>query len=309
YGGYALWHHRTHRPLWVAIGVAPVAAFVAWTAYLSPEGFVFGVFQFPAIAPDQYYRAAGRAGKLGALTKTLDILKFLALGPALFALIRVGFGLRPRRAILPAILILAGVVAALLPSPTWRQYLLPVLPPLFVALALVWTRRPPIRAERIAAVVFAVAGLAPSFVAVVSGGGMVTALGQNAAIRTALAQTQARGPVATLSPEFVAGSGHGIDPRFAAGPFYFRSVGLLGPDAERARILVSHRRLTTAPLPPTILTGGEGRWTSGDDQLDALLATRAQAAGYHATPVKGGRFTLWTARQAARARLSAITAS
>ncbi|MBN9940449.1 hypothetical protein JND29_15310, partial [Listeria monocytogenes] len=76
---------------------------------------------------------------------------FFALGPALLALVLVR-----RRLMWPGVvewLVLAGLVAALLPFPTWRQYLLPVLPPLFVVLALVWDRAPPGRGLRILTVV------------------------------------------------------------------------------------------------------------------------------------------------------------
>jgi hypothetical protein len=292
YGGYALVEQRTRRPSWVLAGVAPVALFVAWTAAMAPQQFVFGVFTFPSIAPDQYYRAAGRLWKLSAWAKMLDLLKFLALGPALLALARVALAGTKSRPLL-LIMIVAGLFAALLPTPTWRQYLLPMLPPLFVALALSWTRRPPGRAERIAMAVFAVAGLAPSVAAVAAGGGMATAIRDGAALRAAMDRAGARGPAATLSPQFVAATGRAIDPRFATGPFYFRSRALLTPDGERTMTLASRETIGEAPLPPTVLTGGEGKWTSGDDALDAIIARRAAAAGYRAVPV--GRFTLWLA--------------
>ena len=292
YGGYALVEHRERRPLWALAGVAPVALFVAWTAAMAPQQFVFGVFTFPRIAPDQYYRAAGRLWKLSAWVKMLDLLKFLALGPAILALIRVALvGTKPRPLLL--IMIVAGLFAALLPTPTWRQYLLPLLPPLFVALALSWTRRPPGRRERIAMAVFVVAGLAPSVAAVATGGGMATAIRDGAAIRAAMDRADARGPVLTLSPQFVAATGRAIDPRFATGPFYFRSRGLLTPDGERTMTLASRDSIDRATLSPTVLTGGEGKWTSGDGALDAIIARRAAAARYHMVPV--GRFTLWLA--------------
>ena len=295
YGGYALIDRDRQRPVWVLVGVVPVAVFVAWTAWIAPPQFLFGVFTFPRAAPDQYYRAAGRLWKLTIGAKLLDLMKFLALGAALPALFSVAHERGDRRPLL-IVMIVAGLFAALLPTPTWRQYLLPLLPPLFVALALVWTRRPPGRALRVATIVFAVAGIAPSLAAIAVGGGMQTAIRQGAAIGATMDRAHARGPVASLSPQFVPATGRAIDPRFATGPFYLRSRGLLTPTAERNDILISSATLARAPLPPTILTGGEGRWTSGDPALDALLAARAQAAGYRATPVPGGRFTLWIER-------------
>jgi len=296
YGAYALWHRDRTRAVWVMAGVVPVALFVGWTAMIAPHAFWFDVIRFPAIAPDQYYRADGRAWKLSATTKIVDIVKFLALGPALFALVRVGIGLRPRQAMLVMILIIAGIAAALLPTPTWRHYLLPVLPPLFVGLALVWTARAPGAPERIAVIIFAVAGLAPTIAAVASGGGMASAGREAASVHRTLAKVGARGPIATLSPQFVAGAGAAIDPRFATGPFYFRSSGLLSAADERAMTLLSRDRLPVAALPPVILTGGEGKWTSGDDGLDRSLADRARFSGYRPIAIANTHFTLWTAR-------------
>ncbi|TPG15741.1 DUF2029 domain-containing protein [Sphingomonas oligophenolica] len=293
YGGYALVDAHRQRPGWVLAGVAPLALFVAWTLWLAPQGFAFGVFVFPQAAPDQYYRAAGRAWKLTASAKIIDFVKFLALGPALLSLIVVGIARGTRRPVLPLVLIIAGLFAALLPTPTWRQYLLPLLPPLFVALALVWTRQPPARWLRVAMAVFVGAGLAPSLIAIASGGGMVTAIRDGTAIRTAMDRAGATGAVATLSPAFVPATARAIDPRFATGPFYFRSRGLLSPADERALTLVSRDRAAAAPLPPTVLTGGEGPWTSGDAALDQLLADRARGAGYRKVAVPGDRFTLW----------------
>ena len=293
YSGWALWHRRDHRPLWVAIGAIPVALFVAWTALIAPQGFVFGVLTFPTIAPQQYYLAADKAWKLTVAAKAIDTIKFLALGPALIALVAIR-----REAIscrLATALMMAGLLAALLPSPIWRQYLLPMLPPLFVLLAVAWTRMPPGRPMRVAAAVFALAGLAPSVAAIAQGGGMVTAIRQGSALRRAMDASGVRGAVATLSPQFLSFTGRLPDSRFATGPFYFRSRGLLEPVAESALCLVSRDTLAATALPRVIVTGGEGRWTSGDPALDTLIAQRAVKAGYRQRPVTGGQFRLWVA--------------
>jgi len=280
---------RGHRPGWVAVGALPAVALTGGLAALAPEGFVFGTLTFPARAPAEYYAAAGRAWKLGWGAALVDTLKFLALGPALLAAAaivragRSGAASGERRLLDP--LILAGLVAALLPSPTWRQYLLPLLPPLFVRLAIVWSAHPPSRGWRIAAAVFAGAGLSPSVAALAAGG----TLGEGLAATRALAGYR---DVATLSPQLLANA---PDRRFATGPFYFRSRALLSAEAERRLHLVSRDRLAilAAEPPERILVGGEGRWSSGDDALDAALERWAVASGYRVERRIGGRFRLY----------------
>lgn len=303
YGIYAL-ADRRHRPLWVASGVLPMAALIGWTFLAAPQGFMFGVFDFPARAPAEYYAALGRTWKLSYAAKTIDTLKFLALGPALLALTIV---VRDRRRDAPRrvldLLIVAALIAALLPFPTWRQYLLPVLPPLFVRLAMTWTARPPGPRLRVATIVFACAGLAPSIVSLAAGiPAIAEAMRQGAAIRVALDRAQVTGPIATLSPQFLPAAGRRSDPRFATGPFYFRSQGLFDASAESATRLISKDTLAWhfAQPPAAILVGGEGRWTSGDPALDNRLEAWARAARWRRIVIAGGRFLLYVPRQAGR---------
>ena len=189
YGLYALFDRR-HRPFWLAAGAVPMLALVGVLFALQPLGFLFGVFRFPSLAPAEYYAALGRPWKLSWPAKAVDTLKFLALGPALPALVAAVRDRRhdPVRRVLD-LLVIAGLVAALLPFPTWRQYLLPAMVPLFVRLAVAWSAQPPGRAMRIAAIVFACAGLAPSVEALLlatRGVPMVEAMRQGVAIRTAM---------------------------------------------------------------------------------------------------------------------------
>lgn len=291
YGLYAL-AVRRHRPGWVAAGAVPAIGLVAWMAAMAPAAFAFGVLTFPTDAPAEYYAAAGRLAKLSLSTKLVDVVKFLALGPAMLALVVVARD-RARAHRLLDILILAGLVAALLPEPTWRQYLLPMLVPLFVRMALAWQARPPARGWRIAAVVFACAGLAPSVAAVVQGG----TLGEGVAVARAIGVYR---DVATLSPQLL---GRAPDRRFATGPFYFRSRTLLTAGRERAFHLVSQARTgVLARDPPAfILVGGEGAWSSGDDRLDAALERWAIANGYGLERRIGARFRLYARSRSAGA--------
>ncbi len=296
YGLYALWNRR-HLPLWIAAGALAPTLLVAGLCLAAPDDFLFGVLLFPSAAPADYYAAGDRAWKLWAALKPVDALKFLALGPALPVLAFLAIH-RPRSepALLCLALAAAALIAALLPTPIWRQYLLPALPPLFVALATMLPERlsAPWKA---AFLVFALAGLAPSLSAVFAGKpAMATATREMAALRAAMDSAGVTGPVATLAPQFLAGTGRVVDERFVTGPFYFRAQSLLTPEEEQARNLVSARRMADrfrADPPAAIIVGGEGEWTSGDPALDAMLEAWAVHAGWRRVPVNSERFRLY----------------
>lgn len=293
YGGYALFDRR-HRPVSVLLGAMPVAGLVAWCWALAPAAFVFETITFPAVAPAEFY--VDRPWKLSLFGKAIDTLKFLALGPALLALVAIRKRLwRPD---VLAVLLIAGLVAAFLPLPTWRQYLLPALPPLFVLLALEWQRARPARWIRVGIAVSVGAGLAPTLIAVAQSRGATSlpaALREGGVIQQALDAAEVSGPVATLSPQFL-GATHALpDRRFATGPFYFRSHALLTAEREAAMALVSADRLASldrAP-PAAILVGGEGGWSSGDAMIDARLERWAQMRRYRVVPIASARFRLY----------------
>lgn len=297
YGLFAL-ADRRHRPLMLALGAAPIAFATALLFLAAPEGFIFGVLRFPALAPIEWYRAQHLPAKLSLLGKALDTLKFLALGPALMALALTARARQKGAAArLLDLFIVTGIVAALLPVPTWRQYLLPILPALFVRLALLWHAHPPGRAMRIAAVVFAVGGLAPSIAAI---GGAITGkvpllavIDAGKGLRARFIAAGGTGPVATLAPQLLPGARLEIDPRFAAGPFYFRSQGLLDARAEARLHLVSRATLAQARPPRAIVTGGEGTWSAGEARDEAPLIDYARAHGWRRLPVAGTGLTLW----------------
>lgn len=305
--GYGVWAllDRRHRPGWLLAGALPVVAMAVALALAAFPAFWFDVITFPARAPAQWYLATGRPDKLWMATKLFDLVKFLALGPGLIMALlwrrdpRSGGAAR-----LLDLMIVAGLVAALLPQPTWRQYLLPMLVPLAVRVSLALHFRPPGRAIRIALCVTAGAGIAPSvesiFKAAVSGVPMLQVVRDSSAIADALARSDVSGPVATLSPQFLGAAANRIDPRFAAGPFYFRSNGLMDARDEWAARLVSMRRLGQqfrARPPAAILVGGEGRWSSGDDRLDAVLETHARGHGWTRVPLRSDRFRLYLSQR------------
>jgi hypothetical protein len=299
YGGLALIDRR-HRPVWLILGAIPPAALVAATWAAAPSAFAFDVLRFPTAAPEQFY-AAGRAWKLAVWARVFDISKFLALGPALLTIALV---IRDRRrdslAVMLDVMIIAGLIAAILPAPTWRQYLLVMLPPLFVRAAWILSHWCSSDRGRLVAGIFIAAGLAPSLLTVggatVSGWPLLAAIRDGHALRSAMDRLNVAGPIATLSPQFVPATGRPIDPRFATGPFYFRSTGLLSALDERRFALISRATVAAqldARPPAAIVTGGEGLWTSGDPSLDAALSAAARALGWRATGVPDTRFTLY----------------
>ena len=290
YGIYLL-VRRPRLVCWLALGALPIVVPVGALWAVAPDGFVFGVLTFPAHAPAEYY--AARPWKLSMAAKGVDTLKFLALGAALPALVIVVRRWRTSERLVLLVLLAIGLVAALMPEPTWRQYLLPALPPLFVLLARAWTKQPPSQRTRIALAIFVAAGLAPSIVALITAQtSMAYAVSEGARLKRAMDAAYVRGPVATLSPQFLAATGRLPDRVFATGPFYFRSRNLLDARGEtRLYLMAQDRPRLTAPA---VLTGGEGAWSSGDDALDTRLATIARDAGYQEIPV--GRWHLFVRR-------------
>ena len=296
YGVYAL-AHRGNRPGLVAVGVAPIAVAVFGLYLAAPDAFVFDVFTFAVRAPIEWYRQAN-PWKLTLLAKAIDAIKFLLLGPAFLALLMLARSrVKPARASLLIILTLAGLVGALLPSPTWRQYLIPVLPPLFVWLALAWEAQPPDRAWRVAMIVCAAAGWAPTIEGILLGGNRMTiaqAMRESAIIGQAASAVGVAGPVASLAPQLLPGAGLTIDPRFAAGPYYFRSDHLLNDVQERALHLVSRRRMNVmTPLPAAVLIGGEGPWAGSDTDELPILEDYLRSNRWRRVPMPSERFRLY----------------
>lgn len=311
YGVYAL-VDRNHRPVALALGAAPLVALVGWLWSIAPGAFWFEVIEFPARAPIDWYAGSANAAKLSILRKLLDTLKFLALGPALLALwavvrhgAREGAGQRVSRAHALDLLIVAGLLAALLPMPTWRQYLLPFLPPLFIRLSIAWHARSPGSAQRVVAIILACGGIAPSLESLVlaarNGLPMAGAARETTAIAAALDSAGITGPIATLSPQFVPATGRPIDPRFATGPFFYRSRALLdSTQARRWQMIGSDAALPIIPPPAALLIGGEDHWSSGNAAIDAALRRHPPFDRWRRLPTASSRFRLYAPPSAQR---------
>jgi hypothetical protein len=121
---------------------------------------------------------------------------------------------------------------------------------------------------------------------------MANAVTDGAQLTAAMDQQGVTGMVATLSPQYVAATGRAIDPRFAAGPFYFRSHDLLDPVSERTLTLVSAKNLDGAALPNAVLVGGDADAEGGDAALEAKLAAWVAPHAAGITRLNG-KFTLY----------------
>ena len=286
------------------VGLLPLLA-----GYLAePQAFLYGTLEFGAEAPFDWYRANGLDHRLGLTGKLLDLLRYAALGPmlvALLALILFAFdGCRsdardPRRSWLWWMLA-AGLIAAALPTPTQRQYLLPVLPPLFVLLGLAIEARWQSR-TRLRRTVLALLGL--SFASGLVADGIILARSQPTAITV---DRHARwmgeqlagsdGTIFTLSPAHAIASARPLDPLSATGPFVLRS----GTTIDHARALaLTVPTQETLPLlldrcpPAAILTGYERGSRRFRIAPDEIVIRYARARGYRPLPVPDGEGTLF----------------
>lgn len=249
-GGFTLLAYRRHA-LWLAIGalvgIAPMIA--AWTA--APAAFSYGVITFAATGPFAWYAANGAGDELALGEKFGDLAKYLWRGPALAGLVMIlahgwmsrGRAWPPERR-LAFWMIAGGLVGAALPTPSQVQYMMPLLPPLGLALghmlddARQW--RSGARAGLVALLCLAaVNGLLPAsrhVAAMARKGSPILAASANA--RWAGAQVRALtgdDEIVSLSPQQLIDSGLNIDRRFAAGPFVYRT-GWTMDKAEARRI-------------------------------------------------------------------------
>ncbi len=278
-------------------GLLPTAlAFIA-----APEQFTYGVFGYFAHAPEIWYRSNGLGGLMGLGGKLVSAAANLAIGPALAALVIAAAAsvrdwrtavLRSRPELLFLdMMIVGGLIAALLPTPTYRQYFMPLLPPLFVRLAL---ELPRLRAAMSSKPTLAAAALSLGLMiglghfAYVVGGAALT---QHWAVSRVTEEAHwigdrlraagARGQVATLSPDVALDSGYPLDRRFATGVFVYRTGDDLDPATVRRLHVLSPSTLAASldRSPPAAIVTGYERGDLGfkihpDDGLQAYARSR-----------------------------------
>ena len=304
------------------LGLGVVPALFAWAG--APGSFLWGVLTYGATAPFQWYRGIGQAWELSPFDTAEDLIGYLLLGPALLAFLLVGARLRTSLAtafngevIFLGIMILAGVVGMVLPLPAHAQYVIPVLPPLFISLGIALsTDAPHTRLWAKAILVFAMVGMTPSLLvasrAAKSGSPILIDEADAAWMRRHLPPARPGDEIASLSPERAVDSGVSIDDDFATGPFVFRSGVLLSPrTASELHVVIpaSLEQVLDKRLPLALLTGYESPEYPGC--LDAYLDVFAQRHGYRQVNLPDGVGRLYVRPKAglAIARPGAIVAT
>lgn len=274
-------------------GLLPMAA--AWLG--DPDPFRYGVFTFATNDTLEWYRMTGQSDRLTLPVKAWDSLLILLQGPALLALVLL-IVRRPARFGLVEAMLVGALVGALLPSPTWTQYFIGVMPPLFVALGRDWHRLPRLAAPALTACALGVAAVL-AVIAIIDwrAAGAPPALAVVRDARWIGRQIESPGMIVSLSTSRVLDTGHPIDPRFATGVFVYRSAqSYSAADLSRRHAVGPHTLAAELDrLPPAaILTGYERRsGVNGAIQPDARLVAWAKANHYAPLPTPDGQGTLW----------------
>lgn len=309
------WRSAIARCAAVTPGLALALAPLLWFREGAAFAFDYGNFGYHAEAPLAWYAANGLEDRLTLLAKARDVFLTLIRGPALFALvIYVWLRLacvRRREAqrpflLLIDVLVFAGLVATIAPTPTWRQYAMPLLPPLFIGLGLVWQEH----GERgggvsslakYAFILASIAGLGqPLFQVWKSTMGdeanPLTIQAEGAFLASEAAALGLDGPVASLSPEVVLASGLPLDPTFATGPFAYRTGDMIAVEDRDALHIATHGSVgdyLARTQPDAIVTGYENF-----DHVDALglevpIEEYARGAGYRRLESPHGDAIIW----------------
>ncbi|HEY6917508.1 MAG TPA: phospholipid carrier-dependent glycosyltransferase [Allosphingosinicella sp.] len=315
---------RSRQDLRNALACGAGAAFAAlpvlalWHA--APFSFDYGVFDYSLRAPFDWYGGNGLGHRLIAEGKASDFLGVLLRGTPFAALAAVllsmlGPKARERRGNRPILfldmLVLAGAVAAFLPTPVWQQYMMPLLPPLYVRLGILiadlgrekgW-RRPALLAALV--VGMAIGASQPVKWALRGEPDPIDATEEAHWIGDQLRKAGAQGEIATLSPQVTLDSGYPLDPRFAAGPFFYRTGDVMREDRQRLIHAISPATLEeflSERPPAAIVTGYETRHRVFTRDLDRDLRAYAARHGYRHISSPYGDAELYIAP--ARARVS-----
>ena len=281
-------------------GLPALASFLT-----APAQFLYGVLEFGSTAPFQWYTITGNASELTLFEKAKDIISSLAYGPALLVLVIVVVHWIRRRPwtqtdIILACLLIAALAGAALPTPTHTQYVLPLLPFLFVAFGALAKNAPPRGREVYLLAAFCAIGLlyGAAHYAGALAGNTVTPLTVDRQARwigDRLHERATSGVIVTMAPEMTIDSGYRFDIRFATGPFIFRSATLISPDKAK-RMNVAHPDSLWSDMerhPPTaILMGYEDSW-GALPPIDLMLADYAIAHGYEQLSMPDGKGRLF----------------
>jgi 4-amino-4-deoxy-L-arabinose transferase-like glycosyltransferase len=290
------------RPL-IAFGIGGLAGLVPTIvlAAIAPAQFLFDVFAYNVDAPRQWWTAVGHGNWFDPGYRLLRLMAFAGLGCGGIGTAAAAFDRRlsdDRR--LLDYLVVGGLVGAYLPEPTFTQYLVPLLPPVAVRFALAIDNLPRRRHAllHVSTAASCVLGLILTIHyglrAASNGDDLVEAIEQGRQIAAAAGGA----PIATLSPERVAGSNTNLDRGFVTGPFLFRTFGPLSADALRYGYSPNWQRIDRAldlNPPAVILTGGEAApfrplFPRG---LDEAMISWAKVHRYTGVQLEGD-VLLWT---------------
>lgn len=286
-----------------------------WFREAAALAFDYGNFGYHAEAPLAWYAANGLEDRLTLAAKVRDVMLTLSRGPALFAfLIYVCLRIRSiqrhesqtQPLLLMDLLVLAGLAATVAPTPTWRQYAIPLLPPLFIGLGLVWERAYDRGAKLpgsvvVAMLLAAIVGIGQPAFQVWKGsiGGAATPLvvaREGQFLATQAARAGFSGMSVSLSPEVVLASGLALDPTFATGPFAYRTAETI-PSALRAAMHIASPESVIGYLkrtnPDVIVTGYENFDHVDEQGLEIPIETFASSQGYTRIESPYGEAVFW----------------
>lgn len=274
------------------VGLLPCFIF----AIAAPQRFGFDVFSYSLTAPTQWWTGIGAARHLNPLYRVARLIGLAAQGSVLIAILAAALDRRRDDKLLVLdLMIVGGVIGSYMPEPAFTQYLVPLLPPLFVRFAIALDAlRPKLRKPLLAlTAIGSIIGLTHAArYSIVPTSGAIE-VGRTPEIGRSVEALGARGLVATLSPELVAGSGVTLDPRFAAGPFLYRTYGRLGDNVETYGRAVGWQdldRVLDGRPPAVVLVGDESRphrplFPHG---LDQPMQQWAASRGYRPVPLSDG---------------------
>jgi hypothetical protein len=299
----------------LGLGLVVALLPLLWFREVAQVAFDYGNFTYHAEAPLAWYAANGLEDRLTLFAKARDVLLTLVRGPAFVALLiyvwlrfrslREGW-LQIRLLLLIDLLLLAGLAATIAPTPTWRQYAIPLLPPLFVGLGIVWQQAhehsiavP--RLAKAAMLLAAIVGIGQPVFQLWKG----TVAGAATPVRIAregkflaaeAAAAGVSGTAASLSPQVILASGLALDATFATGPFAYRTGDTI-PDEARAAMHITSPGSIIAYLdrtrPEVIVTGYENFDHVDEQGLELPIEAYASAHGYTRIDSPYGDAVFW----------------
>lgn len=273
-----------------------------WLALLVPDAAWFGIMDYSLKAPIEWRTLNGQAFMFDWPLSFVRLLRYLAQGCGLIALVAVLLVATRRRTVTERLLdmmIVAGLLAAWLPRPIYVQYLGPLLPALFVRFASLtdasfWRThlvgRALIGVGILAGLVQSAMATGPNIWGKIS---PVLAITDDAhALSRIAVAARISGAIATLSPERAVDANLPIDRRFVTGPFLIRTRNVLTTGQARAFHATTSATLAAdlnAVPPAVILIGGEGQASPAAPRgLDGPLVEWALSHDYRQVALPSG---------------------